>query len=128
VFQNFFVQVRGRKKFMLYAPDEAPRLHYPEPSFPHYHLHFSPVTVEDPDLARHPRFREARGVELVVEAGQVLHIPSGWWHYVRGLEPSISLNFWWANERVLVDRAPFMARRFLRSWRRRRSIDKRPTQ
>lgn len=31
----------------------------------------------------------------VLRPGDVLYLPAGWWHHVRTLEMSITLNFWW---------------------------------
>ncbi|KAJ1333700.1 [protein]-arginine 3-hydroxylase [Microdochium nivale] len=40
-------------------------------------------------------FREIPFVECILEPGDVLYIPIGWWHYVRGLSVSFSVSFWW---------------------------------
>lgn len=42
-----------------------------------------------------PLFGEARYVETVLEEGECLYIPVGWWHYVRSLSVSFSVSFWW---------------------------------
>ncbi|KIV78727.1 hypothetical protein PV11_06344 [Exophiala sideris] len=34
-------------------------------------------------------------VECILEAGQALYIPIGWWHYVRSCSVGISVSFWW---------------------------------
>jgi lysine-specific demethylase 8 len=41
-----------------------------------------------------PGFSEAEYVETVLEEGESLYIPVGWWHYVRGLRAGISVSFW----------------------------------
>lgn len=33
--------------------------------------------------------------ECVLEPGDTLVIPIGWWHYVRSLSVSFSVSFWW---------------------------------
>jgi ribosomal protein L16 Arg81 hydroxylase len=35
-------------------------------------------------------------IELFVEPGDALYIPSRWWHQVRSLDLSVSFNIWWA--------------------------------
>ncbi|EFX03648.1 lysine-specific demethylase 8 [Grosmannia clavigera kw1407] len=34
-------------------------------------------------------------VDCILEPGDTLYIPRGWWHYVRGLTVSFSVSFWW---------------------------------
>ncbi|KFY60935.1 hypothetical protein V497_03243 [Pseudogymnoascus sp. VKM F-4516 (FW-969)] len=52
--------------------------------------------------ARRERYRErfkafgkARYVDVILEDGEFLYIPVGWWHYVRSLSVSFSVSFWW---------------------------------
>ena len=54
-----------------------------------------PILIEAPDLDRYPLFADAKYTETVLEAGEVLFIPEGVWHYCRSLSPSYSINFWW---------------------------------
>lgn len=54
----------------------------------------SPVRVEVPDFDEHPLFEGATYTEAILEPGDMLYIPQGHWHYVRGLTTSVSVNFW----------------------------------
>lgn len=54
------------------------------------------VEVENPDLARFPEFAKAPYLECVLQPGDVLFIPVRHWHYVRSLELSFSVSFWWS--------------------------------
>jgi lysine-specific demethylase 8 len=108
VAQNYLVQITGRKRLVLFPPDQSNLLHYPH--FGARMLHFSPVDVEKPDLQRFPRFERATPLECTLEPGEILHIPSGWWHFVRSLEPALSLNFWWIRPGVLLARRDFLLR------------------
>ncbi|KAH8750550.1 hypothetical protein F5883DRAFT_434867 [Diaporthe sp. PMI_573] len=40
-------------------------------------------------------FREVPFVDCILEPGDTLYIPIGWWHYVRGLSVSFSVSLWW---------------------------------
>jgi len=42
-----------------------------------------------------PMFAGAEYVEAVLEPGEILYIPKGWWHYIRSLDVSASVSFWW---------------------------------
>ncbi|KAF3917672.1 hypothetical protein AA313_de0208635 [Arthrobotrys entomopaga] len=50
---------------------------------------------EEEEKVRWKRFKEARYVEFVASEGDAIFFPKGWWHYVRSMEPSFSVNFWW---------------------------------
>ncbi|NOK00897.1 MULTISPECIES: cupin-like domain-containing protein [Myxococcus] len=91
--ENFNAQISGRKKWTLYSPQDSRHLYYPALDMPT--VIFSPVDIEAPDARRFPRFAEAQPYETILEPGELLFIPAGWWHHVRTLELSISLNFWW---------------------------------
>jgi hypothetical protein len=93
---NLFRQVYGRKRFLLYSPRFFEEM-YPLPIDAPF-CHVSPVDAEQPDADRHPRFLQAQTREVVLNAGDTLFLPPFWWHCVRSLEVSISVNFWWAPE------------------------------
>lgn len=54
---------------------------------------YSEVDLESPDHARYPLFSQTSRMEVVLEPGQALFIPVGWWHHVRSLDVSISVSF-----------------------------------
>ncbi|KAI7803201.1 lysine-specific demethylase 8 [Triplophysa rosa] len=91
--QNFLAQVVGRKYIRLYSPEVTENL-YPHDS---QLLHnTSQVEVENPDLVKFPEFPKASYEECVLQPGDVLFIPVQHWHYVRSLELSFSVSFWWS--------------------------------
>ena len=90
---NLHAVLRGRKRFILFSPEDSARL-YPSDVF-EWTTVFSEVRVDLPDLARHPAAAHARGHEAIIGPGEVLLMPPGWWHDVRSLEDSLSLNAWW---------------------------------
>ncbi|ORY47479.1 Clavaminate synthase-like protein, partial [Rhizoclosmatium globosum] len=88
---NIFTQIIGRKYIRLYAPTET------ENVYPHIEKmlqNTSQVDVESPDLEHHPKFKNAKYIECIVRPGDCLFIPKGWWHYVRSLDSSCSISFW----------------------------------
>lgn len=54
---------------------------------------FSDVNCEKPDLKCYPKFCKASVAEIVVEPGEVLFMPVGWWHFVRALDVSMTVSF-----------------------------------
>jgi hypothetical protein len=90
---NLLAQVHGAKKLVLYDPKHLARL-YPysrRTAIPH----LSEVDVDNPDLKRFPRFADAEPVEDVLEAGEMLFLPSLWWHRISAVDLNIAVNFWW---------------------------------
>ncbi|XP_014772373.1 hypoxia-inducible factor 1-alpha inhibitor [Octopus bimaculoides] len=94
--QNFFAQLRGVKRCLLFAPDQFKSL-YP---FPVYHPHDrqSQVNLENPNLEKFPKVLELKGFEATLHPGDVLYIPIYWWHQIESLPQkgvTISINFWY---------------------------------
>lgn len=50
--------------------------------------------IEDWDTI-YPGLSELEYVECVLQAGEALYVPIGWWHYVRSCETGVSVSFWW---------------------------------
>lgn len=95
VAENFFFQLVGRKRFYLYAPAATPWLysHAFRSALPNY-SRFDP---ERPDYVRFPLSQRVEPLEVVLEPGDALYLPSRWWHQTRSLDVSVSFNFWWAD-------------------------------
>lgn len=55
----------------------------------------SRVDIDAPDAAAFPLFPQQPFIDGVLEAGQMLYLPPGWWHYVKALSTSVSVSFWW---------------------------------
>jgi lysine-specific demethylase 8 len=90
---NIFVQIRGRKRVILASPQNDP-LMYPRSADTGAYWH-SQVNPEAPDFQKFPLFETATLLEGIVGPGDVIYIPRNYWHYVRALERSISMSFWW---------------------------------
>jgi jumonji domain-containing protein 7 len=90
---NFFAQVYGRKRFVIFSPTDTACL-YP---FSHKGKlpHLAHVDPSDPDLERYPDFVRASPLEFELQPGELLYLPAFWWHQVRSAEVSISVSFWW---------------------------------
>ena len=94
---NFIAQVIGRKRIQLLPAAETAKL------YNHRHV-FSEITdIEAPslDAQRFPKIVEARAHEILLEPGEILFVPVGWWHQVKALDFSVTLtftNFRWPND------------------------------
>ncbi|XP_044512989.1 bifunctional peptidase and arginyl-hydroxylase JMJD5 isoform X2 [Gracilinanus agilis] len=90
---QLFDQVLGRKYIQLYSPQESESLYPHETQLLH---NTSQVDVENPNLIRFPKFTEASYQSCILNPGQILFIPVKYWHYVRALDISFSVSFWWS--------------------------------
>jgi hypothetical protein len=93
--ENFFVQIVGHKRFYLYPPKDSPWLY--SYSFRSGLPNFSRFDPERADYERFPLARRVRPIEVVLQPGDFLYLPSRWWHQPRSLDLSMSVNFWWAD-------------------------------
>ena len=96
---NFLLQVFGRKNIILISPDDSEYLYPVEKD---EFKNVSNVNPELPDYEKYPLFKNVRQSSVLLEPGDVIYIPPNWWHQVRSLDVSISLNFWW-NRFELID-------------------------
>lgn len=92
---NLFCQITGRKRFKLWTPESGCNF-YPF-SFDSIYSHVSQIPeINNVDLEQFPLFSKAQiSAEIILEPGDSLYIPKGWWHQVSHMqEISISQNFW----------------------------------
>jgi ribosomal protein L16 Arg81 hydroxylase len=89
---NFVVQLYGRKKWTVYPASQQEYVYLPS-DLPINQ--FSPVNPEQPDLEKYPKYAKATPLEFTLNPGEALYLPTHWPHYVRSLDMSISMNFWW---------------------------------
>lgn len=91
---NIFVQIRGRKRFILFPPSNYLSF-YPAIRESGYSPAWSKVNPTKPDLVSYPKFPWQDKIEVILEAGEILYIPPLWWHHVTAIEENISLTFWY---------------------------------
>ncbi|MCY7330278.1 MAG: cupin-like domain-containing protein, partial [Saprospiraceae bacterium] len=82
----FLNQIYGRKRVILFAPDQS-RLLYRHPF-----TVASYVDVNRPDFGRYPALAFAKGYEVTLEPGETVYIPSGYWHYIEYTDGGYSIS------------------------------------
>jgi len=94
-YHNLLTQVVGSKYIRLYDPKYSECLYsHGEGGSQKMLTNTSQVDVEHPDLKKYPLFKSAKCQECILESGEMLFIPIKWWHYVKSLERSFSVSFW----------------------------------
>lgn len=99
---NLLCIVAGRKQVVLWPPSASPLL-YPMSLYGEASNH-SAVTLESPDLSIHPRATHLMEYSqtVVLNAGDALFIPEGWFHQVDSDDLTIAINFWWQSDLTYV--------------------------
>jgi hypothetical protein len=88
---NIFAQIWGSKRIFLSPPHHDEFLYAREANAL---LFGSPFNPEAPDFAQFPLARQASMIECIVNPGELLYVPAGWYHQVRALTFSLSANRW----------------------------------
>ncbi|QTN20787.1 cupin-like domain-containing protein [Brevundimonas sp. AJA228-03] len=96
--QNLACVVAGRRRFTLFPTDQIANLYIGPVDFTLSGQPTSLVDFHKPDFDRFPRFAEAlQHAEIAdLAPGDVLYMPSLWFHHVESLDPfGAMVNFWW---------------------------------
>lgn len=100
-------QVVGEKRSVLYHPNDSRNL------YPHSLLgsvnpfHSQIEDIENVDLEKFPRFAKAKGIEIILKAGECLYIPTHWWHVVYSPGLSIAVTMSNLNRSNMITTYPY---------------------
>lgn len=83
-------QIFGRKKILMYPPYEEKYL-YPYRAFNQYRSCWTGPDVVDNE--NYPLFKSANPIEIILNPGDALYIPFGWYHCVYALDPVMSISY-----------------------------------
>ncbi len=82
----FLNQIHGRKRVMLFAPDQSRHL------YRHPFTVASYVDLNNPDFKRFPALAKVKGYEITLNPGETLFMPSGFWHYIEYTDGGYSIS------------------------------------
>ena len=85
---NLLVQVTGKKKVVLFSPQDASNLYLCGDKS-------QVLDVNQPNLSAYPLFAQATHHECQLEAGDILFVPALWFHNVISLDFSVAVNVFW---------------------------------
>ncbi|WP_350431271.1 cupin-like domain-containing protein [Shewanella sp. H8] len=95
---NLACNVVGKRTFTLFPPEQISNLYVGPMELAPGGQDISLVDMANPDFERFPRFLQALDASLTAELspGDVLFIPSMWWHHVRGVDNfNVLITHWW---------------------------------
>jgi len=98
IYDNFLNQIIGRKKVTLFSPSDKEYLQSLSEDDTD-----NPATVNlfKPDIERFPHFRQATPIEFILEPGDTLYQPAGWFHQIESLDVTVSVNFFFGSKESL---------------------------
>ncbi|OED37101.1 hypothetical protein AB832_05275 [Flavobacteriaceae bacterium (ex Bugula neritina AB1)] len=85
---NLFFQVVGKKKFILIDGDQKDLCYIKG-------WRWANIDPTKPDYDKFPKAKRIKKMEVILEPGDILYMPSGMLHQVHGLSHSISFNIDW---------------------------------
>ncbi len=72
----FLNQIYGRKRVVLFPPEQSRQI------YQHPYTVASYIDVNNPDYEKYPALKHAWGYDCMVNPGETLFMPSGYWHYI----------------------------------------------
>ncbi|KAH9821345.1 hypothetical protein DFH28DRAFT_1079363 [Melampsora americana] len=109
--------ISGKKLWICFPPDCTPpgvRVSEDESevesplSIAEWFINYYQVSKEEYGLKAHDPQKRGKMLEGICEAGEIFYVPSGWWHLVVNLEPSIAITQNFVSEHELVEVLKFM--------------------
>lgn len=86
----FFLQIQGEKEWIVYHPSDTMGMKAKVEGTPYFFSDFDPVAS-----THSPGQENLTGHRAILRTGDILYLPSFWWHYVRNLSDCISVGFRW---------------------------------
>lgn len=81
-------QFHGKKQCMLFDPDQTPYLY----KIPHSLIVREDIDFDRPNFEKWPALRNATGYITVLNHGEMLYMPEGYWHYMKYITPGFSMS------------------------------------
>jgi len=103
---NLAVVAAGRRRFMLFPPEQLKNLYIGPLDFTPAGQAISLVDMLKPDFGKFPRYAEAleHAQSAVLGPGDALFIPSMWWHHIEALDAfNVLVNYWWQRTPEFMD-------------------------
>jgi hypothetical protein len=90
IIQTLFVQIKGKKKWTIYAPNERLFVDGIADRRPYFYSQANPNKLDDPN---YPLLKHAKRYEIILDEGDVMWFPTFYWHYVENLTENIGVTY-----------------------------------
>jgi hypothetical protein len=82
----FLSQFHGRKRVVLFEPQQSRNI------YQHPFTVASYIDVNNPDYDQFPALKNVNGYECILNPGETLFMPSGYWHFIEYLDWGFSIS------------------------------------
>lgn len=114
-YENLYCVISGEKRFLLHPPSDRPFIPYELYQAATYKVSedgsfeivdektaekvpWIPLDPLNPNLERYPEYAQAKPLQCTVKAGEMLYLPSLWFHHVQQSHGCIAVNYWYDME------------------------------
>ena len=84
----FHFHFNGKKEVILFDQSQSDFLY----KVPHSLITREDIDFSNPDLHKWPALKKAKGYRTMLEHGNILYMPEGYWHYMRYITPGFSMS------------------------------------
>lgn len=96
-YHSLFTQIWGDKTFLLFPPTDTPNVYVSRKYDWASKLSLVDLRQIEANWANYPLIRECTPLMAQVSTGDLLWVPSGWFHFVYATRPSFSVTFFLAS-------------------------------
>lgn len=82
----FLNQFHGRKRVVLFSPEQSKYI------YQHPFTVASYIDVNNPDYEKFPALQKVQGYETMLNPGETVFMPSGYWHYIEYTDGGYSMS------------------------------------
>ena len=91
--RNFIAMVSGHKRYVIQPPSACEALELLRPGDPSTrHASFDWADPQERESRREKAFCMSPATQVILSAGEVLYLPSYWFHYIVSLDKSVQCN------------------------------------
>ncbi len=111
-YRNYLCQIYGKKKIYLWSPNDTKYMYKSDKYEKCAGL--SKINLWDKNnVANYPLFNKAKYIEVILNPGEIIYIPSYWWHAVENITDNLAISVRYENitscfEKALIDMPLFL--------------------
>lgn len=103
-YRNYLCQIYGKKKIYLWSPNDTKYMYQSDKYEKCAGL--SKINLWDIDNeTKYPLFNKAKCIEIILNPGEIIYIPSYWWHAVENITDNLAFSVRYENINSCIEKA-----------------------